>query len=354
MRICWFGIYKHDYSRNNILLTGLRAKNIELIECQVPHTDKFKYLKLYKKLIKLNNQYDYIYAAYPSPSIVPIAKIFSKRKIIVDAFYSMYDAAVIDRELLSRYSLKGYKLWLLDWLSVLLADIIITDTESHANYWLKWPLIKRLKKDKIKCLPLGVNNNLIYPIHPDSPKNKALLVHFHGTYIPLQGVDIIIEAIKIVKNTPANIKWRLVGTGQTFAHTKELIDIYNLNDSIELIESVSYTKLNQLINEADIVLGIFGNTTKADRVIPNKVYEGLAAKKIVITKNTPAIKEAFDDSEIISIQNTPTALAETILQIYHAPDKFDSIKEAGYKKIINNFTPTKIAEKLLSIIEPGA
>ncbi|MDF1497613.1 MAG: glycosyltransferase [Patescibacteria group bacterium] len=265
----------------------------------------------------------------------------------------MYDTAVIDRGLISKYNPKAWKLWILDWLSILLGDIIVTDTKNHADYWMSWPLISLLKKNKIKPLYLGVNDRLIFPISNDVKlkENKDFLVHFHGTYIPLQGVHVIIEAIKIAHSKISDIKWRLIGTGQTYSKITSLIQQYGLRDKIELIDRVPYEQLNILINDSTIVLGIFGETEKTNRVIPNKVYEGLAAKKIVITKDTPAIKEIFNNNELVCIANNPKDLADAIIKIYDNTAAYDAIKENGYQKIINNYTPGNIAENLLKMLE---
>jgi glycosyltransferase involved in cell wall biosynthesis len=61
--------------------------------------------------------------------------------------------------------------------------------------------------------------------------------------------------------------------------------------NVEFIEFLEQKELTQYIHHADICLGIFGETEKAKRVIPNKVYEAMAMKKPVITGNSPAARE---------------------------------------------------------------
>src|SRR5215211_1097525 len=36
MRVCWFGTYDPRFARNALLIAGLRAVGVEVVECQVP------------------------------------------------------------------------------------------------------------------------------------------------------------------------------------------------------------------------------------------------------------------------------------------------------------------------------
>lgn len=350
MKICWFGIYDRNYSRNDILISGLRENGAEVVECQVDSKTRFRYWHLIKRLLKLENRYDYIYVAYPSPSAVPIAKLFSKRPVVVDAFYSMFDSAVIDRAHYGRWHPKAWKLWILDWLSILLGDVIITDTQEHAAYWRKWPLVSRLKKN-IQTVYLGVNDKKIFPLPFSQATHERFTVHFHGTCIPLQGIGVIIEAIKIIKSKNYDIRFRLVGGGRDAMVKMGLPENLLNSGDVEAVGRVPYERLNQMLNQSDVVLGVFGKTEKTRRVIPNKVYEGLATQKLVITKDTPAVREAFDDTEIILVPGEPQDLARTIMDIHRDPASFDGIRLKGFNKINNEFTPQKIAASLLSALK---
>lgn len=342
MKICFFGIYDQSYSRNSIILSGLKKVGVDVVECRADWRDPWRYVKLCRSLLGLKNQYDCVYVAYPSPVATIVARLFSRKLVISDAFYSMYDAVVVDRKEIPFWHPRAVKLLLLDWLSVMLANVVIADTEEHKKYWSSW---FGVNKNKIHTLYLGFNDEIFYPM--SAIQKDYFLVHFHGYYIPVQGVWKIIEVARLCADN-SKIRFRLVGSGQDSEKVRKLAERYKLNN-IEFVGRVSLAELNAYMAEADVVLGIFGDTPKAKMVIPNKVYEGLAAKKPVITMDTPAVREIFSDDEIVPVENDPSFIVQAVLKLYADKDLREQISENGYKKICN-YKPVAVATSLVGII----
>lgn len=338
MKICWFGIYDREYNRNSVLIDGLIESGVGVIECNVIGKGFGKYIDLIKKLRSQRNEYDVLFCAFPVHVCIFIAYFFQSKPIFADAFFPKYESVVYDRKTVSKFSPKAFWYYLLDLAMVKLAKHLITDTEQHKEYWERF-----VKKDKISVIPVGVNTKEFFPIETVR-QSKDFLVQFHGSYIPLQGIDKIVETANILKDDKS-IKFRFIGKGQIYKEIKLMIDKYQLD--IELIPWLSIPELNKKLNEADIILGVFGETDKADRVVPNKVFQGLAVKKSVITKDTPAIRSLFNDEEIFMCSNSPQDIADSIMLLHKNKELRQSLSQNGYNICMRKFSEKKVPELLV-------
>jgi hypothetical protein len=137
--IVYFGDFDPAYSRNRVLIKGLRENGVEVLLCHENQLKgRKKYFSLVKKMKALPKDFDLVIIGYSdSRSMVPLAKLLFKQPIIWDAFYSVYDTLVFDKQIVKAGSLKAKWLWFLDWLSCFLSDKILLDTDSHINYFIK-------------------------------------------------------------------------------------------------------------------------------------------------------------------------------------------------------------------------
>lgn len=344
MKVCWYGIYDRDYSRNQVLISGLEEAGVDIVECNTIGLKGIKkYFKLIKHLRSLKYDYDVLFCAFPINYNVLIAKIFSRKPIVIDAFFPLYDAYIKDRKTSSKYSIKALVYYFLDRINLYLADLIITDTEQHRDYWLQFKPSAR-----VEVIRVGANTKEFFPIKDNREiQTNRTLVTFHGSYIPLQGIDKIVDSAEILRDN-ANIKFRFIGDGQMYQSIEKRINQKGLD--IELIPWLSPRELNKKLNESDIVLGIFGDTEKTNRVIPNKVFQGIAVKKPVISKDTKAMREIFSDKDVFLVQNTPTVIANAINELHKNPEKGHQLAKEAYKKFRAELTEREIGLGLEKIL----
>jgi glycosyltransferase involved in cell wall biosynthesis len=344
MTICYFGLYNPNYSRNKILISGLKFNGVSIIECRTEMSGPIKYWDLIKKHWSIRQKYDIMIVGFPGFQAAVLAKFLTGKPIIFDAFYSIFDSLVEDRKIVGAKSARGKYLWLLDWLSCRLADRVLLDTNAQIGYFIKE---FGLNSNKFIRVLVGSNDEIIFPLPRE--KKDHFLVHFHGSFIPLQGIEYIVEAAKILENE--NIRFNIIGHGQTYKKVTgwaQKLGIKNIN----FIKPVSYDALNDYLAQADVVLGIFGQTGKARRVIPNKVYEGLAAKRPVITGDSPAIRELLTDGRdvILCRLNDAQDLSAKIIELKNNRRLMEEVAEKGYQLFILKLTPKIIVENLLDII----
>ena len=161
MTICYFGNYDPEYARNRVLIKGLRENGVEVLLCNDRSGGIKKYFKLWRLHKKFANKYDLLIVGYSdSRSMVLLAKIISKKPIVWDAFYSLYDSLVFDRKLVSPKNFKAKYYWFLDWLVCKLADKILLDTNEHIKYFVK---TFKIKENKFIKVLIGADDSIFYP-----------------------------------------------------------------------------------------------------------------------------------------------------------------------------------------------
>lgn len=337
-RICLFGIYDKEYSRNKVLARGFEENGYEVIHCNVDskQTSPFsKYTKLISEWKKIK-QYDFekIIVAFPGHSIVPLSLfLFPRRKIIFDFFVSLFNSDIEDRKKNSQFSLQALYAWTLDYVSLVLAPLVLIDTKAHRDFIASKFMIR---VSKFQVLPVGSDEKTVYPIQQEK-KNEKLIVHFHGTNTPLQGFSFIQEAARLLEGDE-HIIFHIYGFEGD--NTKNLF----------FFPRFPYKEMSSILAEADIVLGIFGTTQKAEKVVPNKVFEGLAAKKPVITAKTEAIRELFLENPpmVLCTKGSGEDLAQAIRFLASDETLRNRFANDGYQFFKEHFTPKILINNLLT------
>lgn len=227
--------------------------------------------------------------------LAPIARLRGV-PVVWDVFISLYDTVVQDRGLAAPASLPARGLYGLEWLALRIPNRVCIDTEAHANY-----LRARfgLASERVFPVPVGADDAFFRagrsPARAAAPAPDdaaPLRVLFYGTLIPLHGLPTILGAARRV--APGSVRFRLIGTGQE----RPILERFLAEQPAAPVEWIPWIPFEDLVEEiraADVCLGIFGDTDKAARVVPNKVYQVLAAGRTLVTRDSPAMRELIDD-----------------------------------------------------------
>ena len=133
---------------------------------------------------------------------------------------------------------------------------------------------------------------------------------FFGTFVPLQGTPTVAAAMGLVGDAP--IDFTIVGRGQDRAAFDAQA---RRARGREWSTGSRTTSSPGLIADHDVVLGVFGTTDKAARVIPNKVYQAAAVGRAIVTADTPAARDAFGDDAVLTPAGDAPALAAALVAL---------------------------------------
>ena len=336
MKLLFVGKTNFQYNRDLVLLNGLRRRNDIVIDTfQI----KKRNWSTFKQIRNLSKEVDFVVVPSFRHKDVAYIKLASKAKVVFDPLISKYMTRVLDYGV----KWKGPHKYLVDWLAFYWPDILIWDTKAHQEYLKKR---YRLKKP-MKPIYIGVDTTLFYPI--SKGLEKKITIGFYGSFNPLQGIDKIVKAAHILKSE-TSIQFKIIGTGSTYKAVKKLADKLE-STNIEFAPDVPYEQLNEIINEFDICLGIFGESNKTDVVIPNKIYHYAAVKKCIITKDTIAIKELFEGGKnICLVENNPRSIAQAIQSLARDKIQREQIALSAYSLISEDYNQDKIAASFINFL----
>lgn len=347
MKVCYFGIYRKEYSRNRILLEGLRRNGIDVIELTCRNPGLIKYIYLIKEHWKIRNDYDVMFVAFPGQIVMPLARLISRKKIVFDLFVSLYDSVIFERKIHKKRSLKGFWFYFLDWLSCKLADIVLIDTYEHKKYVQN---LLKIKPEKIKVIYLGIDESLFFPSkHTSQKKSDTFLIEFHGYVTELHGLKYLVDAVASLKDPL--IQLLVIGSGNIFDEIKQYVQEQGLRN-IFFESPVSPWDLREKIINSDLGIGILGSTNKVDRVIPNKVFEVMACSIPVLTADTPAVAELFENSiDFAGCKKADVeSIASAIRFLKNNPAIRASMASRAYEKCTNSLLPQDVVAKLLRVL----
>jgi glycosyltransferase involved in cell wall biosynthesis len=339
------GFYNPEYPRNEVLTDALK-KFFEVKEKPLKKSSLFFDTSLFKTLIL--DRHSKILILFPTQHAVLtllLSRLFLKKEIILDMFISFVDTYIYDRKLAKKYSVKHFYYYFLDYLSCFISNTLIFDTEENKKYFES--RFSVLKKRKKIIIPVAVNlekNKKITQERKSSiswPKGSFRIL-FYGVFIPLQGIEYIIKAAGILKKEK-DIHFNIIGSGQTKKYIDHLYD-RNPSGNLTFTPRVPYQDLLSTIDQSDICLGIFGLSSKAQRVIPNKLVESMSLGKTVITEKSEAVGRFFEDKVDVILCNPgdPKDLANKIMETKINFKELNLVGKRAEIKVKNYFSQSNI------------
>lgn len=296
---------------------------------------RFNIIKEFTKNLELKND---VYILMPFSKNQFIKNIFKRDKIVNDFFISNYDTYVYDRKKITNKNPRAWWKYFQDWINFKFSNYLLSDTNEHFLYWEK--LFGKFN-GKHLVLPVLADKTIYYP-SAKKTNNQKVKILFYGSFIPLHGIDVILKAFKILEDNNINFEAKIIGNGQIYNSMKNLFDTLQLKNVSMNGEIIDEKELSNQIREYDIILGIFGSSTKAKSVVPNKVYQGLACKKAVVTMQSDVLYEFFDDSDLIMTENNEKSLSNKLIELINSKELLENYANSGFEKFNKLYENSKL------------
>ncbi len=366
LTVCFFGSYDRTFTSNIIVQKGLRMEGIRVVEVmhQVGVTDMNKpehmgLVPLLKRVVKKAaiiseivrhrrelQESDVIYVGYPGHADVPLAWMVAKLfrcKLVFNPLVVFYTGFVDDQGILKADSFLAKVFKWGEGLIYRMCDRVYADTPDQKKHLMR---LFHLREDKIEVLPIGADDEIYSFEGYGNTRDKYFNIMYYGLYSPLHATPTIIQAADIVKHDP-NIRFVMVGKGQTYEQTVSLADKLKLKN-VEFYPDMTEQNATDTLQRADVFLGFIAKHPSVDRIVPNKVYQGMALGKAVVTAEAPAIASILEQKKDVYMvaPNSPQALADAIVDLKADKKLKDSIAKGGRQVFLARFTPRAVGEQL--------
>jgi glycosyltransferase involved in cell wall biosynthesis len=360
LRVLYFGTYDRHYSRNRILIDGLRLAGADVAECHVPlwsDTDDkvraasggllstvWRVLCAYAALMRAywpwRHSYDVMVLGYTGQIDVFPARVLTwlaRRPLVLDVFISLY-LTTFERGLPAQKLLR----WI-EMVAYQLPDLLLVETAEYQ----KWMVTTfRLQGRPFFSVPLGADSRRFASPPPRCP-DGVFRVLYYGKYIPLHGVEYIIRAAGLLRAFP-DIVFEMVGRGPTRPGAERLARELGL-ECISFIDWIEPDQLPEYVGRADVLLGVFADSVQSTCIVPNKVYEGLALGRPVVTGDSPTTRNRLRHRENAYLVErcNPQALADAILELRADSELRARLAANGRRLYETHYTPIVLGHQLL-------
>ena len=345
--LCYIGIYRALAPRDKVYIEELKRRGAVIFECVSSAAGLEKYREIWRSVRRAARESDFVWVGYLSVFAVPVAYLATRKKIVYNALGSAYEGYILDRQIASKYSLKALFFWVADFIAFHLADTVLVESESQKRYLGKQFLVPR---SKLQVIFTGVDEDIFHP-DPSIKKQDTFTVAFRGMFLPATGVEIVLEAAKLLKNEP--VRFWISGWGQLRDKVHHYIDTHKLTNVELNTMFLQPDELRRRMLSAHVMLGQFSKNFRLDRTIQHKTSEALALGMPYITRDSASNRELLQDGEncLFVAPADARALADKILWAKKNPDVLQKIgmnARATYEK---KLAPTVLGEEVWKVLE---
>ena len=355
MRILFLTGREISYARNEVLLRAFqRVGAVEVIaSASQPKSLITNSLRIAAAALPrlLTRSYDLVFIGFYGHLIFRLLGGLIRQPILFDAFVSTYDTLSFDRQQFTPDSLSGKAAFWLDQSTCRRANHLLLDTEQHVDYF---GMTLGLPREKFTALPVGCSEAIYHPqpkpvAASDVPADKTIVLSY-TTFLPLHGMETVLHAAAQLQAAP--IHFHLIGAGPLLPAMQALATTLGLAN-LTFAPPVPPTTLATAIAAADICLGgHFGDSDKAGRVVPGKIYQMLAMAKAVIAGDTPANRTLLQHGEhaLLVDPTDPQALAAAILTLHNDPALRTRLAVQGHQLYQSTCSETMITQRLQQVV----
>lgn len=229
------------------------------------------------------------------------------------------------------------------------ADISIATNNSYRDIALTRGKMDPKKVFVVRSGP-KLDRMKICPPNPRFKNGRAYLVGYVGVMGAQEGVQYLIEAAEYIvrKIGRTDIQFGLVGGGPELARMQRYAEERGLQDFMTFTGRASDDVLLGMLNTADVCVNPDEANAMNDKSTMNKVLEYMALGKPIVQFDLTEGRFSAGEASLYATGNDAVDLAQKVVQLIDDPQLRARMGEVGRRRVIESFSWTHEAPKLLA------
>lgn len=215
-----------------------------------------------------------------------------------------------------------------EYLAMKIADAVFTVHHPYADL-----LVKNGARRKSTFIVFNSPDETLFKPAPSVSNDTIRIVHT-GTVLKRYGIQVLLDALKILKERGIRTKTTIAGEGDYLPALKEQARTLAIADIVDFIGHVPFDKVPPLLADADVcvVPAILDDSTRFG--LNTKFLEAICCKKPLIASRLPVLEHYFSDDCVRYV--TPgdaAALADAIAELSADRAQFTARAECAFRRL---------------------
>lgn len=303
--------------------------------------------------VALTHGFDTIQACNPPDLIFLVAlpfKLMGKRFI--------FDHHDINPELFEAKFNKRGLLWramvLLERLTFRAADVVISTNESYRSIALSRGGVANEDVFVVRSGP-DLNRLRLMPADLAWRKGRAQMVGYVGVMGDQEGIDLLLEAAKIVvKDRGRDVQFVLVGGGPALAGLKDMAERFGLSDHVTFTGRAPDDVLFGVLSNADVCVNPDRVNPMNDKSTMNKILEYMAFSKPIVQFDVTEGRHSAREASLYARANDPADFADKLVALLDDPARCREMGEFGRKRVETELSWDHQVDRLIAAYQRAA
>ena len=208
------------------------------------------------------------------------------------------------------------------------ANVVIATNRLHSKRFKE----NKIKKDKFPEILNAADENVFKPTKNHNFNSEKIIIIYPTTIAKHLGIDILINALEIIKNKNHKFVLKIFGDGEYRSEAIKSVKEKGLEHFINFSDGfISLSRLSNEMNKSHIGIFPASKSYSNNIAMPNKIHEYFIKGLCVIASDTKIIREYFSNCILLFKSDDPKNLADKIETLIKDRDLLKEYANKGYK-----------------------